>query len=209
MTQGRVSRPGRAPATDGDLFRTVAGGDLGALGTLFDRHHERVRAFLSRAAPAADVDDLVQDTFLTAVRAADSYDGRDDARPFLVGVAAQLVFRRRRSFARLRAMLARVGEASSHATPPTPPTPEDLATRRAESEAVRSAVAKLSDERRLALLLVEWEGLGGEEAARSLGIPVGTLYRRLHEARAEVGRVLRRAEARAGSCRPTTDGRDG
>ena len=181
----------------------MAGGDLGALGLLFDRHHARVRAFLLRAAPSADVDDLVQETFLAASRAADGYDGRDDARPILVGIAAQLVSRRRRSFARLRAMLSRLGTATAE---PAAETPEDLVSRQGDEATVRAAVAALSDERRLALLLVEWEGLPGEEAARALGVPVGTLYRRVHEARAALKQALGGA-AEEGRRPRTTRGR--
>jgi RNA polymerase sigma-70 factor (ECF subfamily) len=180
-------------ATDGALFERVAGGDLGALGVLFYRHHASVRAFLARAAMAADVDDLVQETFLTASRAAPGYDGRPDARPFLIGVAAQLVRRRRRGFARLRLALARWGQEEA----PSPPTPEEAAQSLDDAELVRAAVSRLSIERRLALVLVEWEGLSGDEAARSLEVPVGTLYRRLHEARAEVRKSLMQARARA------------
>ena len=60
-----------AAESDAALFEAIARGDLGPLGALFDRHHEGVRQFLLRAAPnAADVDDIVQETFLTAARAA-------------------------------------------------------------------------------------------------------------------------------------------
>src|SRR5258708_6376709 len=73
--------------TDSQLFASIAAGDLGPLGVLFDRYHEDVHQFVIRAAPhAEDLDDLVQETFLTAARAATAYDGRASARPFLIGV---------------------------------------------------------------------------------------------------------------------------
>jgi RNA polymerase sigma-70 factor (ECF subfamily) len=183
-----AARAAAPVVTDGVLFARIAGGDLGALGAIFDRHHAKVRAFLMRSAQTADVDDLVQETFLTASRAAGTYDGRDDARPFLIGVAAQLVRRKRRTFARLRAALSRWG--SEQAAPPA--TPEEDATAASEAARVRAAVARLDDDRRLALVLVEWEGLSGEDAARALGVPVGTLYRRVHEARGAVRKALGR-----------------
>ncbi len=63
----------------------------------------------------------------------------------------------------------------------------------AEDEArIRSAIARLADERRLVLVMVEWNGMSGVEVARLLGTPVGTVWRRLHEARAELRRVLER-----------------
>ncbi|AUX46830.1 uncharacterized protein SOCE26_083390 [Sorangium cellulosum] len=162
---------------------------LGPLGGLFDRHHEHVRQFLLRAAPnEADVDDLVQETFLTAARAAASFDGRETARPFLIGIAVQLLRRRRRTFARLRSLLESFGKT------PTPPlsTPEDEASLAEDEARIRDAIARLTDERRLVLVMVEWNGMSGVEVARVLGTPVGTVWRRLHEARAEVRRMLER-----------------
>ena len=87
--------------SDPELMSALAAGELGALGVLYDRYHEDVRQFARRAcAREADADDVVHDTFLTASRAATSYDGRPCARPFIIGVAAQLVRQRRRVWAR-------------------------------------------------------------------------------------------------------------
>ncbi|APR86845.1 RNA polymerase ECF-subfamily sigma factor [Minicystis rosea] len=176
-------------ATDAQLFEAIATGDLGPLGTLFDRHHEEVRQFLLRAAPHdADVDDLVQETFLTASRAAASFDGRESGRPFLIGVAAQLVRRRRRTFARLRTLLDAFGAAPVSA----PRTPEESTSAAQEEERMRAAIASLSDDRRLVLVMVEYNGLSGVEVAKIIDKPVGTVWRRLHEARAEIRRTLTR-----------------
>ena len=176
-------------ASDAALFAAIARGDLGPLGVLFDRHHEDVRQFLLRAAPnRADVDDLVQETFLTAARAAASFDGRESARPFLIGVAAQLLRRRRRTFARIAALL----EAFGHAPTPTPRTPEESTLLSEDEALLRAAIARLSDDRRLVLIMVEYNGMSGVEVASVLGVPVGTVWRRLHEARAELRRALER-----------------
>jgi RNA polymerase sigma-70 factor (ECF subfamily) len=187
ITRGAMKREAPAGESDAKLFEAIARGDLGPLGALFDRHHEAVRQFLLRAAPnAADVDDLVQETFLTAARAAASFDGRDSGLPFLIGVAVQLLRRRRRTFARLRALYDSFGAA------PAAPvrTPEDAASMAQQEERLRDAIANLSEERRLALVLVEYQGLSGVEAARILETPVGNVWRRLHEARAELRHAL-------------------
>lgn len=185
----RAPKPSARDASDAELFAAIAQGDLGPLGALFDRHHEDVRQFLLRAAPnAADVDDLVQETFLTASRAAGSYDGRESARPFLIGVAAQLLRRRRRTFARLTALLDAFGATSA----PPPRTPEESTSVAEDHDRVRAAIAGLSEDQRLALVMVEYNGLSGVEVARILDKPVGTIWRRLHEARAAVRRTLER-----------------
>lgn len=181
-------RPARKE-TDAALFEAIAEGDLGPLGALFDRYHEDVRQFLLRAASSSsDVDDLVQETFLTAARAAASYDGREVARPFLIGVAAQLLRRRRRTAGRLRGLLSAFGVAPTSRLR----TPEESTSLAEEEAQLRAAIERLSEDRRLVLVMVEWNGMSGVEVARVLDIPVGTVWRRLHEARAELQRALER-----------------
>ena len=175
--------------SDAALMAAIAAGDLGPLGALFDRHHEAVRQMLLRTSPnSADVDDLVQETFLTAARAAASFDGRDSAKPFLLGVAVQMLRRRRRTFGRLRNMLESLGKAPSVA----PRSPEESTSQAEEAARLRAAVDRLSEDKRLVLVMVEWNGMSGVEAAKVLGVPVGTVWRRLHEARAEIRRTLER-----------------
>jgi RNA polymerase sigma-70 factor (ECF subfamily) len=185
----RVVRREAREATDAALFEAIAQGDLGPLGVLFDRHHEAVRQFLMRAAPnAADVDDLVQETFITASRAAASFDGRESAKPFLIGVAVQLLRRRRRSFSRLRGLLDAFGAA-----PTTPArTPEETTSQAQDEDRMRAAIAALPDDLRLVLVMVEYQGMSGVEVARAIDKPVGTVWRRLHDARGRLRTVLER-----------------
>lgn len=189
MTTRAPKRERDSMPSDAALLLAVADGDLGPLGALFDRHHEAVRQFLLRAAPnAADVDDLVQETFLTAARAAGSFDGRASALPFLLGIAVRLMRRKKRTFARLRALY------DAFAGTPTTPArnPEEATGTEEEGALLREAIAKLSEDRRLALVMVEYSGMSGVEVARALGVPVGTVWRRLHEARAELRHALER-----------------
>jgi RNA polymerase sigma-70 factor (ECF subfamily) len=147
-----------------------------------------VRQFAHRACGrAGETDDVVHDTFLVVYRTAGAYDGRLCARPYLVGIAAQLVRERRRRWARwsevLAAFVSTQHDASSH-------TPEDDATTAEAAERLDRALARLSTEKRLVLLLFEREGFSGEEVARALDIPLGTVWTRLHHARAELRRAL-------------------
>ena len=178
-----------ARATDTELFAEMARGGLGPLGELFDRHHVAVRAFAQRLVESsADADDLVQETFLTASRAAGSFEASESAKPFLLGVAAQLARRRRRSFARLRAML----ESSARVPSGPRPSPEDDATTSQHAAIVDEAIAALSDDHREIFLMVELAGVSGVDAAKALGVPAGTAWRKLHEARAEVREHVKR-----------------
>jgi RNA polymerase sigma-70 factor (ECF subfamily) len=170
-------------------MRGLAAGELGPLGELYDRYHADVLQFVRRAVSRpGDVDDIVQDTFLTVARAAHSYDGRPCARPFLVGVAARLMRQRRRTWARWAEVLL---EYCSTPSPPPADSPEDRAADAETAVILERALGRLTEEKRLVLLLFEREGLSGEEVARALDIPLGTVWTRLHHARADMRKTLK------------------
>jgi RNA polymerase sigma-70 factor (ECF subfamily) len=171
------------PARDPDILRKIAGGELDALGDLYDRYHELIRAFVARATSnAEDVDDLVHATFLAAARSAARYDGRPSCRPWLVGIAAQLLRRRRQSFGRMLAVLSSLRGLRATSVDPR-------AALQARTD-VERALECLSEVKRVTLLLVEIEGLSCAEVAAALDVPIGTIWTRLHAARRELRRVL-------------------
>lgn len=164
--------------TDAALFGALARGELGALGQLFDRHAAATFQFISKVAPREDVDDVVQEAFLRLTRLADRFEERGSGgRPFVFGVAHAVVRERRRASARfLRALASFAGVESQRTVSPN-------ATARSE---VERCLAALSTEKREVLVLTEAMGLSGPEAAEVLGIPVGTVWTRLHHARREL-----------------------
>lgn len=195
----REARPpsssrGQAGASDAELLRRIAAGDLTALGVLYDRHADEVRAFAARATRrSGDAEDVVHETFLTVVKAAGAHDGRESVRPFLVGIAARLVRRRRRALGRLGQVLADLARSLPAIAPRTP---EDLSGAGERLRAFDRALGRLSEEKRLVFLMIEGEGLSGEEVARALEIPVATVRTRLHHARKEIRAAMTRGSAR-------------
>jgi RNA polymerase sigma-70 factor (ECF subfamily) len=184
-----AARQTEAP-TDPQLLQRVAVGELGALGVLYDRHHAAVHQFVARATRnAPETDDITQETFLTLSSIAGRFDGRASARPLLVGIAARLVRQRRRSVARLLRSLAVLASAGA---PPLVRTPEEMASVTEQMQRFERALSRLSEEKRLVVLLVDREGLTGEEAARVLDAPLNTVWTRLHYARAELRKALAR-----------------
>jgi RNA polymerase sigma-70 factor (ECF subfamily) len=182
--------PGRAnvlQTPDPDLLRQLAGGAIGALGELYDRYREPVRRFVARAtSDADDVDDLVHATFLAAAKSAGRYDGRPSCRPWLIGIAAQLLRRRRQSFGRLLAVLSALRGVRVTAVDPRPAL-------QARSD-VERALVRISEAKRITLLMAEVEGLSCAEIAAALGVPIGTVWTRLHAARHELRRALEEGE---------------
>lgn len=190
MTQARKASGG-AVATDSEALADLAKGDISALGTIYDRHRSSVVQFVARAVNnGADVEDLVHATFLTAIRAAGSFDGRESARPWLLGIAGRLVHRRRRSLMRFgRAM----GELMWHQTRSWVDPTHQLGARDAVGR-VAAGLQRLSEAKRVVLLLAEVENLSCQEIAEALEIPIGTVWTRLHHARKELSQLLEASE---------------
>ncbi|MBV8758890.1 MAG: RNA polymerase sigma factor [Deltaproteobacteria bacterium] len=178
-------RAASSDLSDEALLAACGVGDTAALGALFDRHHEAIYRLISRLlrTDASEIDDLVQQTFLAAWRAAKKFSSRGAVRSYLFGIAANTVRHHIRSSVRRRAALADI-------PPPPAAHPPDAATARAQ-ELHRLAIAleQLPDDLRIVYVMCELEEVPGVEAARALGLRAGTLGRRLHEAR----RALREA----------------
>jgi RNA polymerase sigma-70 factor (ECF subfamily) len=166
----------RAPISDAEILQRIANGDLGALGALYDRYHAPLRQFVARAV-RDDVDDLVHITFLEAAKSAARYDGRP-ARPWLIGIALKHLARRRTALARLMRVVS-----SLHAPEPAVAPPDERAD-------LERALAKIAEPKRIAFLLAELEGMSGPEIAALTGVPVGTVWTRLHAARRELRALL-------------------
>lgn len=181
----------RREESDAELLIAVAAGDLRALGELFDRHGPALRRYLRRMGISrADVDDLVQATFLEITRAAPSFDARHAGRSWIFGVAS-IMLRRHRHFLRRAAahISAWVMPAEVEATP------AELFERAETERRFTRAFAALSEKRREAYVLVTLEGLSGEEAAQALGVPVNTIWTRLHHARLELRAAIDEEES--------------
>src|SRR5262245_46542465 len=196
--RGQKEMPGRnvRPADtddDAEAMKRLAAGEISAIAPIYDRHQAAVFAFVARLTrDDPDVEDIVHTTFLTAARRASAFDGRPSCRPWLLGIAAQLVRRKRRSFARFaRALFNFAFQLQDIGRDPM-----EVVGARDQLIRVERAFAALPEAKRAVLLLAEVEGMACEEIARTLGIPVGTVWTRLHHARRELARALDAKEAR-------------
>jgi len=152
---------------------------------LFDRHAPH----LARCAGPQVADDLVAETFLAAFAKRDRYDlGHADARPWLYGIATNLVGQHRRDQARQY----KITQAAA-AEPEVPGHAERVAadvTAQAMRPLLDAALAALPAGDRDVLLLIAWEQLTYKEVSRALAIPVGTVQSRLHRARTKTRQIL-------------------
>lgn len=130
-----------------------------------------------------DEDDLVQDTYLRALRSLSTYRGDGSVTGWLSAIARRVCadhIRLRIRQRRLIGVLAPVAE-DHLADPPGNPT--------------RQLVDVLDADRREAFLLTQVAGLSYEEAAMVLGCPIGTIRSRVARARVELATEVRSAEA--------------
>jgi RNA polymerase sigma-70 factor (ECF subfamily) len=168
-----------AERTDAQLI-TAARAEPAAFAGVFDRHYEAIHGFLRARVGASLADELAPETFLQALRSVRRYDSSyPDARPWLYAIATNLVGRHRRAEARRLRAYARVELPDA-----APGAPADLAP------ALAAALAALPTADRDALLLVAWGELTYEEAARALGVPIGTVRSRIHRARTRIRAAL-------------------
>jgi RNA polymerase sigma-70 factor (ECF subfamily) len=156
---------------------------------LFDRHAAVVHRYLGRRVGQL-ADDLLSETFLIAFRRRAAYEAeRVEVRPWLLGIATNLVHGHVRSEQRRYRALARAA-----AEPPLPGADPGEFTDRLDAQAMRgplaAALAGLKTRDRDVLLLFGYGQLSYEEIAAVLGIPLGTVRSRLNRARRQTRAAL-------------------
>jgi RNA polymerase sigma factor (sigma-70 family) len=151
---------------------------------IFDRHFDSVHGYLARRIGASLADDLAAHTFVVAFERRQSFrDTADTARPWLLGIATNLMRNQWRAERRATAALASLAseQAAGRATPDA---------ERPATEMLAVALEQLDRGQRDALLLYAWEGLSYEEIAVALGVPIGTVRSRIARARSRLSSAL-------------------
>ncbi|MEU6079131.1 RNA polymerase sigma factor [Streptomyces sp. NPDC047108] len=163
-----------------------------AFAVLFDRHADSVHRYTARRLGTDVADDLMAETFAIAFQRRHTYNSeRADARPWLFGIATNLVGRHRRAEARRFKALAKLPADDA---PGQHDGVADQVAARVSAHGVRrelaGALSRLSARNRDVLLLVAWGDLSYEEAASALDVPVGTVRSRMHRARSTLREAL-------------------
>jgi RNA polymerase sigma-70 factor (ECF subfamily) len=152
--------------------------------THFQRVTHWVRAF---GGLDADIEDLTQEVFLVVQRKLDSFKGPSMA-AWLYGIARKTVSdHRRRAFFRRWLRGVDVEEVEAQ---PGPGDPVESFERNEARRVLAGILNKMSELRRGTFVLFEIEGYSGEEIAELEGVPVNTVYTRLHHARKDFFRLM-------------------
>ena len=149
----------------------------------FEAEFAPLHRYLARRLGSSTADELAAETFAVAFRRWDRLDPERPVRPWLYGIAANLVRHHWRRERRMLRAYARTGVDPVLAE-------EDAAVERADAEArqreLAEALAALRRDEREILLLHAWAELTDSEIADALGVPPGTVKSRLSRAREKV-----------------------
>jgi RNA polymerase sigma factor (sigma-70 family) len=129
--------------------------------------------YLARRVGASAADDLAAEAFAVAFRNWDKLDPERPVRPWLYGIAANLMRHHWRKERRMLRAYARTGV--------DPVFAEDVVAE--GSRELAAALAELRPEEREILLLTAWAELTDAEVAAALDLPPGTVKSRLSRAR--------------------------
>ncbi|BCJ26096.1 RNA polymerase sigma factor [Actinocatenispora sera] len=186
MTAGPVdTAAGPADAADEAELVAELRDDPARFAAVYDRYFRVIYRYIAGRLGPQHADDLAAETFLVAYAKRDRFDpARGALRPWLFGIATNIVRHHRRVEARRYQALARVPvEVAAEG-------PEDRAVDIAAAGRLRPRLARalrsLPTRERDVLLLVTLGGLTYDEVGQSLGIPAGTAGSRLSRARAKL-----------------------
>jgi RNA polymerase sigma-70 factor (ECF subfamily) len=185
-----VTRHVEPETLDAELVAGAKQGDRAAFAEIYRRHAPAIYRFARHVCGStAMAEDVVQDVFLVLMRDLDRYEAeRAPLVTYLYGIARNICRRRLRWGWRHVELDDAVDPAA----------PGDLVTDLAGRErrhAVRAALAVLPVRYREVIVLCDLHELDYEAAARTLGVPVGTVRSRLHRGRQQLAARLSRRDA--------------
>lgn len=169
---------------------------------LYDRWFEDVSRWVrALGAAEADRDDLVQEVFLVVHRRLADFDGLNVA-----GWLYQIARRKVRDHRRLLWVKHLFGNSSlplADAMLTTKQSALDELETKQKQELLARLLEKLNEDQRAAFVLFEIEGSSGEEIAALTGVPINTVWARIHKARKKLQEQAERFEKRQGLGRIT------
>ncbi len=160
---------------------------------VYEQHFDYVHRLVVRLAlsSGSDHEDLVQEVFAVVHARLHAFEGRALLTTWLFQIAYRVVGAHiRKERVRRFALRAFALERHDDHQPPSAPGRIDGGRR---ARALAQALDALPMKKRSALVLFEIEGWSCAEIAEKMGIPVDTVYTRLHHARAELARRVARA----------------
>jgi RNA polymerase sigma factor (sigma-70 family) len=166
---------------DNSLMQQVAGGQIGQLAILFERHHKSLfRYFVSMQRDRQIAEDLVQDVFFRMLRYRSTYDAAQSFTAWMYQIARNAgtdLSRKKREVVDIDEFADRRPEFASKQ-----PGPEETVVRKQDLGLLRRSLEMLPPEKREVLVLSRLQGMKHDEIALVLGCEVGTVKVRVFRA---------------------------
>jgi RNA polymerase sigma factor (sigma-70 family) len=138
-----------------------------------------------------DAQDVVQESCIKALRAADSFRGGDFRSWFLAIVRnTSFTLLRKTKDSRVNTGQRSLEDAAEIAADVEAYDPQRIAMRAADAKLVGQAIDALPDVLRETLILREMEGLSYKEIGKVVGVPIGTVMSRLARGRMQLQALL-------------------
>lgn len=179
-------------ADDQRLIAECLKGRTAAFGELVSRYQNRLFNTVFRLLDhAEDARDVVQDSFLNAYQALDSFKGDSLFFTWLyrIAVNSAISFKRKHRGARRLGLADMDGGGLEPHDPSEISQPDRVLQLADEEKRIHAALAKLSAEHRAVLVMKDIDGMKYEEMAEVLNVPVGTIRSRLHRARMDLRNI--------------------
>jgi RNA polymerase sigma-70 factor, ECF subfamily len=173
-------------------------GESAAYGSLVERYQRRLQGLLWHAGGDRELaEDIAQEAFARAYHKLNLYSGESLFYTWLAKIAMNLLHSSRRK-KRIENQNQREGFDVALDSVGTQAPADELAEMNETQRCVREAIDRLDADRRLVLLMRDFDGMDYEAIAATLEIPVGTVRSRLHRARLELKSILQHKAVQLG-----------
>jgi RNA polymerase sigma-70 factor (ECF subfamily) len=186
-----------AALPDAEIVRRVRAGERALFEILMRRHNQRVyRAARAVVKDEAEVEDVMQQAYINAFTHLDQFEERSKFSTWLIRIALNEAFGRRRKMQRNESMTANQstqdedqGELMDTIASPQA-DPEHQAYAQELNRVLEAAVDTLPETYRIVFMLRDIEGLSTSETGEGLGLGDEAVKTRLHRARAMIRRAV-------------------
>jgi RNA polymerase sigma-70 factor (ECF subfamily) len=180
---------------DKQLLVRCQAGEMLAIEQMVTLYQERVyRLASSILADSAEAEDMVQETFLAALRALESFRGQAAFSTWLLSITINLC-RTRLQRRQTRTRLVEALQSFWRWHPAETPSPEQITLQTESDREVWRAIRSLDEKQRLPVILRYYHDYPVAEIAALLQIPEGTVHSRLNKAREILRQALKEGQS--------------
>lgn len=180
---------------DQELVLRVQQGDKSAYDLLVIKYQHKIVQLVNRfVKDPVEAQDVAQEAFIKAYRALGNFRGDSAFYTWLyriaINTAKNYLVSRSRRFSDYQVDVQEAEQVENAPQLKGMDTPDSILMNEQIIEAIKSAIEKLPEEMRTAIMLREFEGMSYEEIAQAMECPVGTVRSRIFRAREAIDQKL-------------------